>query len=245
MPIGMDDDRDEVGIVEGARRSIEGRVVKRPVGRPHAPTEAHDPPPVFLETPPAALVVEVILVPQRRLLGGARRLHRMRNALNVVRIAGDERDDPVRQKRGDDASGAPTPIVAAENRAFDLERVHEIKKVHAEGRLLAGTRRLGLEEPRRAVAAQVGNDHPRPCMRKDRRGLIIGVRVVREAVPHDARPAGRGAVFQVGDGKNAGVDRLDGCQTCVALLPKAAIGSTFMRSRPLHPQRLDAAFRLL
>ena len=136
----------------------------------------------------------------------------MRDALDVVRIAGDERDDPARQKRGDDASGAPAPIVAAENRALDLERVHEIKKVHAEGRLLARARRLGLEEPRRTVAAQVGNDHPRPGLSKDRRGLIIGMGVVREAVPHDARPAGRGSIFQVRDGKNAGVDRLDGCR---------------------------------
>src|SRR5271163_2256391 len=42
MPIGMDDDCDEVGIVEGGRRSVEGRIVERPVRRPHTPQEARD-----------------------------------------------------------------------------------------------------------------------------------------------------------------------------------------------------------
>ena len=147
------------------------------------------------------------------------------------------------QKRGDDAGGAPAPIIAAENRALDSERVHEVKKVHAEGRLLARARRLGLEEPRRPVAAQIRNDHPRPGLRKDRRGLIIGMRVVGKAVAHDARPAGRGSVFQIGDGKNAGVDRLDGCRHVSLVLRKAALGSTFMRGQRPRSQRLDAASR--
>ena len=114
------------------------------------------------------------------------------------------------QKSRDDASGAPAPIIPAENRALDLERVHEVKKVNSEGRLLARARRLDLEEPRRPVAAQIGDDHPRPSLRKDWRGLIIGMNVVGETVAENARPAGRGSIFQVGDGKNAGVDRLDG-----------------------------------
>src|SRR5580704_3250764 len=96
MPVGMDDDSDEVGVVEGARRSVEGRIVERPVRRPHAPTEARDLPPVLLEATPSPLVVEVILVPERRLFGWTRRLHGMRDVLDVVRIAGNERDDPVR-----------------------------------------------------------------------------------------------------------------------------------------------------
>ena len=167
-------------------------------------------PPVPLETASPPLAVEVVLIPERRLLGRARRLHRMRDALDVVRIAGDERDDPHGQKSGDDASGAPAPVIPAENRALDLERVHEVKKVHAEGRLFARAGRPGTEEPRQPIAAQIGNDDPRPGLRKDWRGLIIGMDVVREVVAEDARPAGRGSIFQVGDGKDAGVDRLDG-----------------------------------
>jgi hypothetical protein len=64
-----------------------------------------------------------------------------------------------------------------------------------------GPWRLGLQEPHGPVAAQIGNDHPRPGLRQDRRGLIIGMGVVREGVAHDARPAGGRPVFQVSDGK--------------------------------------------
>ena len=241
MPIRVDDDVDEVGIVESARRSVEGRVVERPFWRPHAPQEARDPSSVLLETPPATLAVEVVLIPERRLFGRARRLHRMRDALDVVRIAGDERDDPVRQKRCDDARSAPAPIVAAENCALDFERVHEVEKVHAEGCLLARARRLGFEEPRRTVAAQIRHDHARPGLRKDRRGLIIGVGVVREAVTQDARPARRGSIFQISDGKNAGVNRLDDCRHGSPSSFWAALGSTFMRGQRPLSQRLDAA----
>ncbi len=134
----------------------------------------------------------------------------MGDALDVVRIARDERDHAVRQKRGNDASGAAAPIVAAKNRAFDLERVHEIKKVHAKGRLLARTGRAGTEEPRRPIAAQIWNDEPRPSLRKDGRRLIISMDIVREAVAQDARPARRGSVLQIGDGKHACADRFDG-----------------------------------
>jgi hypothetical protein len=42
--------------------------------------------------------------------------------------------------------------------------------------------------------------------------VIIDMDVIGETVAHDARPAGCGSIFQVGDGKNAGIDRLDGCR---------------------------------
>ena len=212
MPVRMDDHLDEVRIVEGARRALERRLVESPRRRPHAPQEARDPAPVLGQAAPSALTVEIILVPERRLLGRRRRLHRARDVLDVVRIARDERLGALRPKRRDDARRPPAPIVAAEHGALDMERVHQRLEVRAKGRLLARTRRLGREEPRRPVAAQIGNDDPRPGLSQDRGGLGIGVDVVREAVPQDAGPAGRRAIFQIGDGKNAGVDRLDGCR---------------------------------
>ena len=210
MAIGMDDDRDEVGIVEGARRSLEGRIVERPVRRPHAPQEAGDASPVLGQAAPATLTVEIVLIPERRLLGRGRGLHRMRDALDIVRIAGDERDGPLGQESGDNASGPPAPIIPAENRALDPERVHEVEKVDAKRRLLARAGRCGAEEPRRSETAQIGNDHPRAGLREDWRGLIIGVHVVRETVAENAWPAGGGSIFKVGDLERAGFDRMHG-----------------------------------
>ena len=107
------------------------------------------------------------------------------------------------------------------------------------------TRRLGLQEPRRTVAAEIRNDHPRPGLRKDWRGLIIGARVVGKPVADDARPAGRGSVFQIGDGKTLvsivliGVDMYRSLrQSCLA-----RTGSGAARDRPL--QWLDGSPRIL
>ena len=197
MPIGMNDHIDEVGIVEGARGSIEGRIVERPLRRPHAPQEARDLLPVLRQAAPPPLAVEVVLIPERRLLGRARRLHCLRNALDVVRIAGDERDDPHRQKSGDDASSSPAPVIPAEHGALDLERVHEVEKVDAESRLLARAGLVWRQKPCWPVAAQIWNNHPRPGPREEWRGLIIGVDVVGKTVAENARPSGRGSIFQV------------------------------------------------
>ena len=167
----------------------------------------------FRERPsPAALAVEIILIPERRFFLRARRLHRPRDVLDVVRIGRDEGCDALRPQRRDDAAGPAAPIVTAEHRALDPERVHQRQEVRAERRLLAGARRARGQEPRRPVAAQIGNDDPRPGFGEERRRFGVGVDVVWEAVAENARPAGRGSIFQIGDGKNAGVDCLDRCR---------------------------------
>ncbi len=115
-------------------------------------------------------------------------------------------------QRRNDTGGAPTPIVAAENGAYDLEGVHQRQKVGPKRRLLARARGLRLKETRRPVAAQVGNDHPRP---QPAQGLAPSDhRHAGRKGSHGQgyRPAGSRSVFQVADGKNAGPDRFGGCR---------------------------------
>jgi hypothetical protein len=148
MPVGVDDDLDEVVIVESARGALKRRLVERPGRRPHPPEQAGDGAPVLRQAAPAALAMEIILVPQRRLLRRTRRLHGARDVLDVVGIARDERLRAPGPQRRDHAGGPSAPVVAAKDRPLDLKRVHQRQKIRAERRLLARARRLGSEKPR-------------------------------------------------------------------------------------------------
>src|SRR6185437_9061355 len=94
----------------------------------------------------AALEVEIVLVPLAQLLLGRRRLSRVRNVLDVVAIAGDERAHARGPQRRDDAGGASAPVVADDHRLADVERIHQLPQVVAERRLLPRPWRLDREE---------------------------------------------------------------------------------------------------
>lgn len=208
VTVGMDHDVDEIGVVERRRACLERRIVKRPSWRPHRPELAAKTAPVALERAAAALVVEEILVPQRRLLRRRGRLHRTGDVLDVVGVAGDEPDHALGMQHGNHAGGATAPVVATEHRARDTEAIHEGEEIGAERRLLAGTQRLFETKPRRPVATQPRHQHPRARLRHDRRGGGIGVHVIGKAVPQDAGPAIGRAIFEVGDIENVGGDCL-------------------------------------
>ena len=84
MPVGVDHDVDEVGIVEARRGALERPLVEPPVGRPELPQEPADVPPVLLETGTPALGVEVPLVPGPVLVVDGTRLVRPGQVLDVV-----------------------------------------------------------------------------------------------------------------------------------------------------------------
>ena len=72
VPVGLDHDLDEIGIVERGRAPLEGRLVEAPFRRPQLPQQPADVAPVLGEAGAAALGVEVVLVPEAvLLLGGA------------------------------------------------------------------------------------------------------------------------------------------------------------------------------
>ncbi len=210
MPVGMDDDLDEVGVVERAGRALERRDVEGPGRRPLAPQQARDAATIFGESAATAFAVKVILIPERCLFGWRRRFHRMGDILDVVRIAGHEGDDPPRPKRCDNAGRASAPVVAAEDRLLDLKRVHERQKVCAERGLLPRARRQRRQEPRGPEAAQIGDDDQGPGFNEGRRRLCVGVRVIGKAVAEDAGPTVGGTVLLVGDAQNARVDGFEG-----------------------------------
>ena len=154
----------------------------------------------------AALGVEIVLIPVAMLLLGRRRLRRARDVVHVVAAAGDEPAHAFRPQRRDDAGGAPAPVIAAQDRIGDTERIHHLLQVVAERRLLARAHGVVRKEPCRTVAAQVRHDHA--ASGQQRQHFVEGARVVGKAVQQDHRRAL--AAFLVGDVERRGADVLDG-----------------------------------
>src|SRR5574337_422894 len=231
----MDDDLDEVRIVEGRRSARKRGFAELPVRRPHAPQQPGDLAPVPREPSPAPLAVEIILVPERGFRLGRRRLQGAGDVLDVVGIATDKRLRALGPKRGHDAGRAPAPVVAAENRALDFERVEKRQEVGAERRLLARARRRLAQKSRRPEAAQVWHDDPRPGFRQDRRDLGIGARIVRKAVAHHARPAVGGAESARGNPEHGGVGKYGKSKTLTGKPAGQSRGARSCRARRATP----------
>jgi hypothetical protein len=85
----------------------------------------------------------------------------------------------------DDAGGPPAPIVPGKDGLIQPEGVGEIGEVVAEHRLLARARPLGIEKPRRPIAAQIRHQHAPFCGSEAWRDGVIGVHVVGKTVEQD------------------------------------------------------------
>ena len=100
-------------------------------------------------------------------------------------------------------------IEAAEDRLLDPERIHEIDHVTGQGGGLAVSNGIAGKKARRAVAAQIRNDHP-VAGRRERGGDVdVAVNVVRPAVEENDRPSPVGARLRVRDVEEAGRDLLE------------------------------------
>ena len=165
VAIGLDHDVDEVGIVERGRGALIGRVIEPPVRRPQSPQQLAELAAIGRQPGTAALGVEIVLIPKPVLQLRRHRLGRSGNILNVVAVGRHQAAHLVRPQRGDDAGGAPAPIVAGQHGARHAERIDEFLEVVAERRLLARARRFRGEETGRTVAAQIGHDRAASALR--------------------------------------------------------------------------------
>jgi hypothetical protein len=109
-----------------------------------------------------------------------------------------------------DAGGAPAPIVSGENRPFQPERVHKIREIVSECRLLTRSRRTGIEKPGRTVPAKVRHQHARAARREGRRDPVISVYVVGKTMQQNDRPARYRAALFVSDLERRGAEPLHG-----------------------------------
>ena len=118
----------------------------------------------------------------------------------------------LRPKRRDDVRSARTPVESGHDRALDLEGVHEGDDVEGQRRLLAVADSLLRQERRRAVAAEIRDEHAVPSSREQRDDLGVAVDVVRPAMQKDNRRAVCRPGIYVADVQNAGVNLPDGAE---------------------------------
>ena len=173
--------------------------IESPRRRPFFPEKPADVATVLLETLPPALGVEVPLVPVRAL--GPRRSGRPRRqrVLDVVAADRDERANAFGCQDRRDARRAPAPVVAGERGRPQREGVHELEQVLTDRGLLRHSRRLRIEKARRAVAPQIGHQHPAARGGQRRGHVVERARVVREAVEQHDGHAARVSVRLVAD----------------------------------------------
>ena len=213
----VDHDRHVIRVVERGGAALERGVVEVPLRRGRPPDEPRELAPVALVPGPAALGREVVLVPPLPL--GLRRQRQLAGLLASDQIPAhrDEPGAPLRPERRDDVGRPRSPVGAGDDRLLDPEGVHQRDGVDRQDRLLPVAERLVGEKARRAVAAQVRDDHPVARRRQQRRDLGEGVDVVRPAVQqNDRRTVGRADV-DVADVEEAGRDLLDGAERAAQL----------------------------
>src|SRR5574341_375356 len=133
----MNDHRDEVRVVERGGGAVINRIIEAPVRRPKLPEEPAKLVAVLFQAGPATLTMEVVLVPQAKLVFWRLWLDRSGNVLNVVAAPRYQPACSLGPQGSDDAGHTASPIVAGEHTVLDLQRVHEREKVAGERRLLS------------------------------------------------------------------------------------------------------------
>jgi hypothetical protein len=208
IAIKMDHDADMIRVVEGRGAALEGGLVKGPCGRSGLPDEFRKVVPVSLVAGPAAFRDEVILVPPLELsLWWQRHLAGLL-AADQIPAHGDEGLAALREDGRDDVGRARTPIKTGQDRLLDLERIHQSDDINSDHRLLAIAECFTGQKARRAIAAQIGDDHPVAGLCQQRRNIHIAVNVVGPAVQKNDRRTIALTSFSVSDVQEAGIDLL-------------------------------------
>lgn len=213
VAVGVDHDVDEIGVVEGRRAALVGRVVELPDRRPHAPQQLAQRAPVLRQAGAAALGVEVILVPVPRLVFRRDGLPRRRDVLDLVAVDRDQARAALGPQRRGHAGRGSAPVVSREHRARDGQRIEQVPHVGADRGLLARSRRARVGELGRAEAAQVGHDDAAALGRELRRHLDVGLHVVGKAVQQQHRRAIGRTAFVEGDLEHAGLHAAQAAQS--------------------------------
>ena len=204
----MDHDADMIRIVEGRGAALERGIVEVPFGRSELPDEPGKVVPVFLVAGPAAFGGKVILVPPLELSLWRQRHLAGLLAADQIPTHGDEGLAALREEAAMMSAVRAPQSNPAEDRPLDLERIHQSDDIESDHRLLAIAEGVAGKKARRAIAAQIGDDHPVARLRKPRRNVDIAVNVVGPAVQkHDRRTIAR-ASFSVSDIQDAGIDLL-------------------------------------
>ena len=185
VPVGVDDDVDEVRVVERGSRAVERLVGVLPRRGPGVPQIPDDVASVHLQPLPAALGVEVPLIPEPCLAGGRPRTSRGHGVLHRIPADGHLRAHPVGVQDGRDARRPIAPVEPRQRELLQPERVGKVDDVLGNRGLLRHARSSGIAKPRRPVATKVGHEHPVARVDQGRKGPVPGTDIVGKPVQED------------------------------------------------------------
>jgi hypothetical protein len=126
--------------------------------------------------------------------------------INQITAHGDQGFAALRPERRYDIGRTRSPIKTGQDRLLDPQSVHQGDYIDGENRLLAVAERFARKKARRAIAAQVWDDHPVAHLRQERRYIDVAVNVVGPAVQKDDRGTIGGPGFGVSNVQDAGID---------------------------------------
>src|SRR6476646_2782975 len=109
MPVRLNGHIDEIRVVEASHGSVQRGIVELPVGRPELPQQSDNIATVLPQSGPAALRMEIPLVPVPMFLRGRSRPIGRRNVLNVVAVDRYQGTHALRPQRSCHASAATAP----------------------------------------------------------------------------------------------------------------------------------------
>src|SRR5215467_6531756 len=199
VAIGMNDAVDKVGVVERRRRLVVRRLRKLTRRRPLLPQQLAERATILRKAGPSAFGVEVPLIPKRRFDLWRRWTRSREDVLNRIARDEDAGAHAVRMKRRGDLGGAAAPVVTTDRKLRELQRIGEVDHILSDGGLFGHARRLRIAEVRRAVAAQIGHEHPVSRLRQRRRHFVVRVHIVRKSVEEDDGKAAWIAALDVAD----------------------------------------------
>src|SRR2546425_11964230 len=131
----MDHDADMIWIVEGRCAAIERGIIEVPLRRSDLPNQLRKVVPVFVVAGPAAFRGKVILVPPLELSLWRQRYLAGLLTADQIPTHGDDRLAALRPERRDDVGRPRPPIIPAQDRLLDLERIHQRDDIESEYRL--------------------------------------------------------------------------------------------------------------
>ena len=140
VPVRMEGDFHEVGIVKGGSRSVEGLVRILPPWRPRFPKVVDYISSILLQPHASLLSIEVPLIPPFRFIGSSSRMLSQHRILHRVTADGHESFDHMRLQDSRDTGGAIAPIKARDRKFADPQGFRKVDKVLTNRRLLGHAR---------------------------------------------------------------------------------------------------------
>jgi len=150
------------------------------------------------------------------------------------------RTHAIGMERGRHTCRSSSPVEAGDREPRQRQRVREVDHVLTDRRLLRRARHCGIEESRRAVAAQIDGEGTVPGLCECRRHPVEGMGIVWKTVEQEHGESRGGAALVITDLQHPCSHRFDGRnRSCLGSGPLDGGGRKQARSRPDETSAID------